>query len=75
MINKERKRYRKERSRERLVEVGQVGLEQVGEQGEGMLGEQSTNKGLQAGMVGLSNSEDEVGDLGRLYWGTGALRT
>lgn len=30
MINKERKRYRRQRPRERLVEVGQVGLKQVG---------------------------------------------
>lgn len=49
MINKERKRYRRERLRERLVEAGQVGLEQLGEQGEGMLGEQRTHKGLMAG--------------------------
>lgn len=44
VINKERKRYRRERSRERLVEVGQVGLEQVGEQGEGMLGEEDQHR-------------------------------
>lgn len=47
MINK--KRHRRERSRERLVEVGQVGLELVGEQGEGTLGEQSTCKGVEVG--------------------------
>lgn len=49
MINKERKRYRRERPRERLVEVGQVGLKQVGSREMACCGEQSTNKGLEAG--------------------------
>lgn len=47
MINK--KRHRRERWREHLVEVGQVGPELVGEQGEGTVGEQSMCKGLEVG--------------------------
>lgn len=61
MINKERKRYRRERPRERLVEVGQVGLKRVGEQGDGILWGTEPQHRLGgrkgAGMVGLSNSE------------------
>lgn len=43
------KRHRREPWRERLAEVGQVGLELVGEQGEGTVGEQSTCKGVEVG--------------------------
>lgn len=61
MINKERKRYRRERPRERLVEVGQVGLKQVGEQGDGVLWgtehQQRLGGRKGAGMVRLSYSE------------------